>query len=319
MSSYVVDILRGILGESRKHNEGNGQIAFDCPACAVDKGMLYDTDGKGNLEVNYQKGLFRCWSCQNTNDMRGSIRKLILRYGTKENLKMYYLVKPDYNYGEDELIKEVKKVTELPKEFLKLAEYNSHQKGYNDALKYLNKRNIYWDIINKYNIGFINEGKFANRIIIPSYDSVGAVNYFIGRAYLGWVKPKYLNADTPKEDVIFNESLINPYSKIYLVEGSFDSMVLPNSIPLLGLYLMDNLYWYLQKNAKAGVVIILDGEAREDADIVYRQLNTLNLYNKVKLIHLREGLDTSLIYEKYGNAGLKQILGKTQQLDEMNY
>jgi DNA primase len=320
MSSYVVDVLRDFLGEPKKHNEDRGQIAFDCPACASDKDIYTQGgDGKGNLEINYMKGVFKCWACQETNGMRGAISKLIVKYGNKDILKRFNLVKPDYNYSKNEDTSEIKLTEELPKGFLQLNEKNSGERGYKAAMGYLSERGITQEIINKFNIGFINYGELNNRVIIPSYNENGLVNYYIARSYNKWAKPKYLNSETPKEHVIFNRSLINPYATIYLVEGPFDSLVVPNCIPLLGLYLHDNLYWYLQNNAKADVVIILDGEAKKDAESVYKKLNNLHLYNRVKIIYLKEEFDTSLIYEKYGNRGIKTILNTATQLNEYNY
>jgi hypothetical protein len=52
-----------------------GQIAFDCPVCSGEKGLI-DGDGKGNLEINYNRiclnvGLF------DTNYMHGPVIKLL--------------------------------------------------------------------------------------------------------------------------------------------------------------------------------------------------------------------------------------------------
>ena len=91
MSVFVVNLLERFLGTPKKHNETKGQIAFDCPACAVDKGKPQG-DGKGNLEVNYNRGVFRCWSCMHTNNMHGFIPKLIKRWGNKEILTEYQRV-----------------------------------------------------------------------------------------------------------------------------------------------------------------------------------------------------------------------------------
>jgi hypothetical protein len=51
MNILLVHILESFLGETRKHNEDTGQIAFDCPVCSG-KGLI---DGKGNLEINYNR------------------------------------------------------------------------------------------------------------------------------------------------------------------------------------------------------------------------------------------------------------------------
>lgn len=320
MSVYIVDILTEFLGEVKKHNEDKGQIAFDCPSCAQELGLYNSTDGKGNLEINYKRGYFRCWSCGQRNGMQGVISKLFFLHGNKELLKRFNLVRPNYQYNSDEEDDARKLITtELPEGFMPLSESNSNELGYYNTIRYLAERGIGREHIDRFNIGFVNHGKFKDRVVIPSYDIDGNVNYFIARSIKKWTKPKYINPETPKEEIIFNHSLINPYSTIYLVEGAFDSLVVPNCIPLLGLYLHDNLYWYLQNKAKGDVVVILDGEAKKDGELVYKKLNNLYLFNRVKIVYLSGEYDTSLIYEKFGNRGIKTILNTSKQLSERLY
>jgi hypothetical protein len=45
MSELVVEILEDFLGNHKKHYEAKGQISFDCPECAMEKGLM-DGDGK---------------------------------------------------------------------------------------------------------------------------------------------------------------------------------------------------------------------------------------------------------------------------------
>jgi DNA primase len=316
---YLVDILSDVFGEVKKHTPHKGQVAFDCPACAMDKG-LSTTDGKGNLEVNYRKGVFRCWACSGKNNMKGRLKYLIKRYGNAHHVNQYNLVKPEFEYYDDNG-DSVTVVHEelLPEEYFQLTESNSWQKGYDDALAYLTKRGIGPEIIKKHKIGYCNKGKFHHRIILPSYDENGSLNFFVGRTIWKKIKPKYLNSEAPREDVIFNRSLINPDATIYLVEGPFDSIVTPNSIPLLGLNIFDKLIDFLQENAKANVVVILDGEAKRDAIEVYKKLNTLKLKGRVRIIYLNIDYDMSLIYEKYGNKGLKAVLKNETIVPEIEY
>jgi len=44
----LVELLRDVLGNDKQHYESKGQISFDCPVCAREKG-LEKGDGKGNL------------------------------------------------------------------------------------------------------------------------------------------------------------------------------------------------------------------------------------------------------------------------------
>jgi DNA primase len=73
-----------------------------------------------------------------------------------------------------------------------------------------------------------------NRIIIPSYDLNGDLNYFIARWYpKEYNKLKYINPKAEKQEIIFNIGKLNLDATIYLVEGVTDHIVTPNSIPLL--------------------------------------------------------------------------------------
>ena len=60
-NEVVIELLTEILGDSKMHYDSKGQISFDCPVCAAEKGL--DGDGKGNLEVNYFRGVYKCWAC----------------------------------------------------------------------------------------------------------------------------------------------------------------------------------------------------------------------------------------------------------------
>jgi DNA primase len=312
MEFLVVDILSSFLGEHRKHNEDTGQIAFDCPACSADKG-LPEGDGKGNLEINYERGMFKCWACQETNNMHGPVTKLLKKYGTPKNLRDYLLVKPD---SEQFLGKEKKKIIlTLPESYKKLAKCNGTEYKYQQAISYLRQRGITDEIIEKYDIGFTNKGKFFNRIIIPSYDSDGVLNYFIARWFPNeYTKLKYLNPEVEKQEIVFNEGKVNWDATIYLVEGATDHIVTPNSIPLLGKFISPILLDLLQEKAKAYVVVVLDDDAYEDAKRLYNELNFGNLRGKIKIVKCPNGYDPSKVFEKFGNKGIVKLLKSAYKL-----
>lgn len=312
----VVSILENFLGHSVTHYESKSQVQFDCPMCAQDKG-LSDGDGKGNLAVNYSKGVFKCWACWERNNMYGNVIYLIKRFGNQKILKDYLLVAPVTTYTKKD-IDDVPDIVELPKGFKPFSKATSYDTQFNEAYKYVKSRGLGKDILDKYNIGFTADDKYKGRIIIPSYDIAGELNYFIARAFEKWVKPKYLNPDAAKELAIFNEHKINWDGTIYLVEGAFDHIVVPNSIPLLGKFVSDKLFHALQMRAKGNIVIALDGgeEERADSLLLYRKLNTLNLYNKIKVVTLKDGYDLSLIHEKYKKQGIIKTIRTATRLSE---
>ena len=313
---YITSILESFLGDYRKHNEDTGQISFDCPACSEDKGMLQG-DGKGNLEVNYQKDVFKCWVCKDTNDMHGSVSRLIKRYGSPQNLKDYKLFKPDSSeYGNSKKIS----ILELPEGFRLLKDCTSKDFKYNSAINYLRKRGVTDDIIEKFNIGYTTKGKFFNRIIVPSYDSDDNLNYFIARWFdKQQTKLKYLNPDVEKQTIIFNENKINWDATIYLVEGVTDHLVVPNSIPLLGKYISDILLEKIYDNANSKIVVLLDGDALEDAKILYSNLNFGKLKGRIRICHPPLDYDPSKIHELRGKKGIIALLKRTTTLEKLGY
>jgi DNA primase len=146
-------------------------------------------------------------------------------------------------------------------------------------------------MIEKYDIGFAMDGEYGGRIIVPSYDLEGKLNYFVSRSWDKYSKFKYKNPVAPKELLIFNESRINWDEDIYLVEGVFDGFFVPNSIPLLGKFLSDMLWESLYERAKGRIIICLDGDAWEDAKKIYYKLSGGRLYGRIDIIKLPDDRD----------------------------
>ena len=319
----IVNILENFLGTPHSHYESKSQVQFDCPVCSQEKGR-YEGDGKGNLAINYEKGVYKCWACWERNNMHGSLLYLIRKYGNKQHLKDYLLIAPkiikDRNQEEyKEIVIDVK----LPESLRKFSESEPYFTNHNDAYRYVKSRGINNDILHRFDIGYTCDGKHRDRIIIPSYNINGELNYYIARAFHKWNKTKYLNPESEieaqnKNDIIFNEQKVNWDSTIYLVEGAFDHVVTPNSIPLLGKFISDKLFHALQTKALGKVVIVLDGGdiERKDALILYKKLNTLNLYNRIRIVYLEDNMDLSLIYQKQGPKGILRNLRKAVKLKE---
>jgi len=90
----LIELLEDVLGDHKQHYGSKGQISFDCPVCAEEKG-LETGDGKGNLEINYSRHVYKCWACSETNGTHGPLGKLFDKYGTKKQKKVYELIKPE--------------------------------------------------------------------------------------------------------------------------------------------------------------------------------------------------------------------------------
>ena len=75
-----------------------------------------------------------------------------------------------------------------------------------------------------------------------------------------WHYPKMLNSNHfPKKDIFMNEHFIDWDKPVSLVEGPFDSINTPNSLPLLGKFLSKYQFNLLYKNCKE-LILYLDGD-----------------------------------------------------------
>ena len=282
----LVELLTDVLGDPKQHYESKGQISFDCPVCAEEKG-LDDGDGKGNLEINYIRHVYKCWACGETHGTHGPLGKLLDGYATKQQKKIYNLIKPE------ELQQQDKKRVRLrfPEGFTTFKDSNARFIPHIEAYKYLQSRGITDEMIDRYKIGYTVSGEFAYRVIIPSYDKEGILNYFVGRAWVN-KKMKYKNpASVPKDEIIFNEQLLDWDKDIYLVEGAFDSFFLPNPLVMLGKKMSKLIFETLYTKANANIIVCVDGDAWDDGLRIYNELNGGRLYNKIKMVKLPKDKD----------------------------
>ena len=277
----IVDLLSNVLGEVRNHYNHKCQISFDCPVCSYDIKGLNKGDGKGNLEVNYCRGVFKCWSCSDTHDTHGSLNTLFWKWGKKKDRDTWFLIAPD----EFKPNKKTYDKIQLPEDYISFEKGNPLTIPYKEAKNYLLKRGLTPEMIFKYSLGYTIKGPYRGRVIVPSFDSDGNVNYFVTRSYINH-KNKYKNPEYPKEEIIFNESKIDWSKDIYLVEGVFDMFFIENSIPILGKTVSDKLWYVLYEKCQSNIIICLDGDAWEDGIELYRKLDGGKLNHRVRLIRL---------------------------------
>ena len=93
--------------------------------------------------------------------------------------------------------------------------------------------------------------------------------------------------------LIFFENLIDWFKPIFIVEGVFDGLFLPNSIPMLGKHMSVLLFDTLYEKALNTITICLDNDAWADAVKLYHQLNGGRLYGKIKIIKLTDNKDVA--------------------------
>lgn len=342
----IENLLEGFFGSSKGGFTDTSQIQFCCPACADDDGV--DSDGKYNLEINVFGGVYRCWKCEHYNDMRGSIFKLLRKYGGESKVNEYKEIindikaskeyEFDFLYDDKSFGEEEVEIT-LPQTTY---EFKFDGNRYEErALNFLiNERGLNEQIIKKYDIRYTNNNctydyrAFKNRIIFPSYDNFKNLNYYVGRNYgdeYFYIRDRkikvfnYMNyRNSKKEKIIFNEHLINWDGDITLVEGPFDHVVIPNSALLLGKELNNNfvIFDYLIKKSKANIIIFLDDDAELAVKRISNRLSCLETCNRIKIVPTAkikneinkqdglnlESLDPSLLFKLKGKQGISYAL-----------
>lgn len=312
----IYGILIDVLGKPKRRNENKQQYAFDCPVCSAEKGE-YDGDGKGNLEVNMAEGVYHCWACGETHGTRGGLKKLFKKFANREQVKKLKMIGYDLTEFKAK-VKDVNIIEDLtlPKGFISFKEGNPKSLLYKQAWNYLVKeRKLTPEIIEKHRMGYVSGGQYDSRVVIPSYDVNGELNYWVTRTYVN-AKPKYLNPDSDKEVLIFNECCVNWDSDIYLVEGPFDHIVVHNSIPLLGKKISDKLMHSLFNKASANIIILLDDDAWNDAKNHYTKLNVGKLFGRIKIVKMKEGYDIAKIHEDFGRQGVIDCMKSGVKLKE---
>lgn len=276
----LVELLEEVLGDHGLHYPNRGQISFNCPVCD-------DGRNKHNLEVNYIDNVYKCWSCGDSEGTHGALGKIFDRYGNKKQKKLYQVFKPETVIKREKK----KKILKLPNGFTLFKDSSTVYPVRKQAINYLHNRGISDYIIEKYQIGFCDKGDHAGRIVIPSYDSKGELNYYIARSWNPMSRAKYKNPEAEKDKIIFWENLIDWNKDIFLVEGAFDGLFLDNAIPMLGKHMSELLFDTIYKKAKGDIIICLDADAWENAVNLYHELHGGELWGRIKLIKLPDEKD----------------------------
>jgi 5S rRNA maturation endonuclease (ribonuclease M5) len=325
MSKYgdLSRLFERVLNSEIK-NEGNVQIQANCPRCRENDG-LDEGDGKFNLEINLDKYVFRCWKCDDPKFSGRTLLPLIKEYGTKDDIEDFKQIREDYfemTLGESVEVVEKEIVVELPDEFIPFTSIDVENPDHLIPYNYLVfDRKINRETILKHRLGFCVEGRFKNRIIVPSYDMNGRLNYFVARTWLKDVRPTYMNPKVEKGRFIYNEGFINWDAVVYLVEGGFDELSFPvNTIPLLGKVIGEKLFYEL-KDKKPEIIVILDPDAVKDAIRLYEQLQSIyyDCIEKVKIVIMEGKYDLDEVKRNFDIEGVKKVIKSARYLNDLDY
>ena len=302
-NAALLILLESVLGKGQKTSKGN--YSFKCPFCSHHKNKM-----EINSITNAKKGNpWHCWVCEAKGKTIKSLFKQIKVPDNKLAELNMIIVPGKYD---TQIINNT--LLELPKEFIQLSNTTQldrlTQIEAKHALKFLRKRGLTLDDIVKYNIGFCKDGKYGQRVIIPSYDEFGSLNYFIARDYTEQQSQKYKNPPVDAKSAIGWELYINWDAPIVLVEGMFDALTIKrNVIPLFGKIIHEKLMKKLVASSVNRIYIALDPDAIKNA---LKYCEQLMAYGKeIYLVELT-GKDANEI-------GFEQFLNTIENTQPLNF
>ena len=286
MEDRLLSLLELVLGKSKKTSGDN--YAFYSP---------FVDHYKPKLEINIRinsKGdnPWHCW----ISDEKGKTIKSLFK-----KLRVSKQVWDEYNsifskvsrYTERDTTIDTIQV-ELPKEFIPLyKKQNTIQ--YKHALNYVLNRGITPEQIVKYNIGYCESGEYNEKIIIPSYDENGKLNFFVGRSFYE-TKFKHKNPKVSK-DIVGFDLFVNWNIPLVLCEGAFDAIAIRrNAVPLFGKTIPSSLEKKIIDHKVSKVYICLDSDALKNA-IKFAE-KFMNYGIETYLVDLGEDDPNEMGYEK---------------------
>jgi DNA primase len=296
----VLTVVESVLGKSKSTARHN--VAVPCPFCHHSKPKL-----EIQLHTNEKKeNPWHCWVCGEKGKTLISLFKKI-KAPSHRIQELTNLIKPGSK------IVEVNQTVSLPKEFISLHNVDSLDTitaiEAKHAIKFLKKRGITENDILKYGIGFCPSGPYNHRIVVPSHDANGDLNYFSTRTYRDDEPQKYKNPSVGR-NIIGWEYYINWDVPLVLVEGIFDALTIKrNVIPLFGKDISETLMKKIVGSQVQKIYIALDNDALKQA---IKHCETLLSYGKeVYLVELG-GKDANEI-------GFENFLNSIEQTQPLNF
>tara|TARA_R110000751_G_scaffold256542_1_gene355985 strand:+ start:701 stop:1642 length:942 start_codon:yes stop_codon:yes gene_type:complete len=251
----LLQLLESVLGKGKKTSGDN--IAFFSP---------FTSHYKPKLEINLNTTIegqnpWHCW----ISDSKGRTIVSLFRQLKlpKEKFEQLSRIIQSAKYRSNETI-EKQEILRLPENYIPLW-IPKKTPDYRNAMHYLKTRGVtIFDII-RYRIGYAEAGEYSGKIIIPSYNKEGLINYFVSRAYYSSDSYKHKNPKVSK-DIIGFEMLINWAEPIVLCEGAFDAMAIKrNAIPLFGKIIQPALQKKIIEERVKDIYLCLDKDAIKKA------------------------------------------------------
>ena len=264
-NSQKIDLIQKCFG-NYKLSSDEKNVSVVCPFC-INSGKV---TSKRKLSIDLNTGVYHCWVCESKgrNVGRPALKFSPNKAIAKNLAEIFGGLKKENNEAKEEK-------TILPEDFRLISNLSGRDlKNYRPHLKYLRDRGVDIDACHRFCIGVSESFEYKNRVIFPSFDMSGNLNFFLARAVDD--NPfRYKNCKISRKEIIFNEFNLDFGKELILTEGVFDLINTPsNSTCILGSWIDEN-YLLFRKivSNKTPVVLCLDPDAADKANKIMKLLN----------------------------------------------
>lgn len=277
-----IRFIESVFGSS-EIDRGGRNISVICPICRDNEPTKKIS--KRKLAIRASDDANHCWVC---GWKAMSLVALLRKYGTQDDILNYKdKFAPNLKAFTDNDEPVRKDPLKLPEDFMLLAmKQTARDPDIRAALNYLKGRGMSERDLWYFKFGYSSKGFLKRRVIMPSFDAKGKLNFFTARAIDRDETWKYVNPDTEcvrPSEVVFNEINIDWSQPINIVEGPFDLTRCPeNTTPLLGNQLSENhaLFNSILMH-DTPVVVMLDSDAAMRASMIAKRFAAYNINVKI--------------------------------------
>ena len=276
-----INFIRKAFGSCSIDRTGKN-AAVRCPSCDSDK-------EKKKLSINLDTWQAHCWVC----GLKGkTVFPILKKFCDAKYADIFSEHFTEYKLNTDHTVSTANEKLSLPESFLFLGNpNNARDPDVRSCLRYLKKREVNEKDVWYFKLGTASNGRHRRRVIIPSFDTSGNLNFFVGRSIDSDGKYKYINADVNKKLIIFNEHNIDWSEELTLVEGPFDLMKCnENATCLLGSSLTEGMLLFERIiTNRTPVLIAMDSDMRSKAQKIAMKLASFDC--EVRILNLSEKRD----------------------------
>jgi len=274
---HRIEFIISAFGDAKVARDGKN-VAVKCPSCG---------EKKKKFSINIHTWMCHCWVC--------GIKSKNLYYILKKHIGESTAIRFKSQAGKitiDEKIDDCSlQIVELPENTIMLASYSGLDPDILATRAYCTRRGVTVRSMWYFKICVSKSPQFRRKVIIPSFDKSGKLNYFVSRTIDRNGFPKYINSKVKKTNIIFNEMNIDWQKEVSIVEGPFDLIKSDqNSTCILGSKLSEKsaLFNKIVEN-KTPILLALDADMKSESHKIAKSLSSFGV--SVRIMDLRGKLD----------------------------